>query len=410
MKSLKLLIIAFAVAAMALPAMAQSKSEAIDFAVSMGVGWNLGNNLDSHIDGVSVETGWGNPAATQKLFDNLKKAGIGTVRIPVTWLGHVGKAPEYHIEKAWLDRVAEVAGYAKKAGLKAIINIHHDGYGAETDASRKGYFWLNITEAAKDEAKNQEIKQRLTMLWMQIATRFQNEGDWLIFETLNEIQDGKWGGGINTTDGGQQYRVLNEWNQLCVDIIRATGGNNATRYIGIPGYVAQPGLTVQYLRIPDDETPNRLMVAVHMYDPWDFAGSAKYNEWGHTGVNVVPDKAGEEEYVGTLNSLYNRFVRKGIPVYLGEYGCVHRNNSKGEEFRKYYLEYTIKALRDRKMPFLVWDNGKRASGEEAFGLMTHDTGKYIANGEEIMKIMVDTWNNTDPSYTLQSIYDRAPSH
>lgn len=395
---------------MALPAMAQSKSEAIDFAVSMGVGWNLGNNLDSHIDGVSVETGWGNPAATQKLFDNLKKAGIGTVRIPVTWLGHVGKAPEYHIEKAWLDRVAEVAGYAKKAGLKAIINIHHDGYGAETDASRKGYFWLNITEAAKDEAKNQEIKQRLAMLWMQIATRFQNEGDWLIFETLNEIQDGKWGGGINTTDGGQQYRVLNEWNQLCVDIIRATGGNNATRYIGIPGYVAQPGLTVQYLRIPDDETPNRLMVAVHMYDPWDFAGSAKYNEWGHTGVNVVPDKAGEEEYVGTLNSLYNRFVRKGIPVYLGEYGCVHRNNSKGEEFRKYYLEYTIKALRDRKMPFLVWDNGKRASGEEAFGLMTHDTGKYIANGEEIMKIMVDTWNNTDPSYTLQSIYDRAPSH
>ncbi|MBQ0073236.1 MAG: glycoside hydrolase family 5 protein [Prevotella sp.] len=387
---------------------ANGKKEALAFAESMGVGWNLGNNLDSHIDGVSGETMWGNPAATQKLFNNLKKAGISTVRIPVTWIGHIGKAPEYRIDKEWMDRVAEVVGYAKNAGLKAIINIHHDGYGAETDANKKSFFWLDLPAAAKNEEVNTKIKQKLAMVWMQIATRFQNEGDWLIFETLNEIQDGKWGGGENTTDGGHQYRVLNEWNQLCVDVIRATGGNNTTRYIGVPGYVCQPGLTVQYLRIPDDETPNRLMVAVHMYDPWDYAGSAKYNEWGHTGTDVVPDKAGETEYVATLNSLYNKFVRKGIPVYLGEYGCVHRNNEKAENFRKYYLEYTIKALKMRHMPFLVWDNGKRTYGEEAFGLMEHKEGRFIHNGEEIVKLMVNTWNNEDPDYTLESIYERAP--
>jgi len=384
------------------------QEEAIAYALSMGMGWNLGNNLDAHVNGVSDETSWGNPAATQKTFDAVKKAGFSTVRIPVTWLGHIGKAPGYRIDKSWLDRVAEVAGYAKKAGLKCIINIHHDGFGAETDESKKGIFWLDLPGAAKDEEKNQEIKQKLAMVWNQIAQRFVNEGDWLIFETLNEIQDGKWGNGANLTDGGHQYRVLNEWNQLCVDIIRATGGENATRYIGVPGYVCQPGLTVKYLRIPDDTVENRIMVAVHMYDPWDFAGSAKYSEWGHTGKDVVPGNGGEEEYNATLNALYNKFVRKGIPVYLGEYGCVHRNNSRAETFRKYYLEYTCKALRDHKMPVIFWDNGKKTSGEEAFGLMEHDDGKFIQNGEEIIKIMVDAWHNDDPDYTLQSIYEKAP--
>ncbi|MBP9998870.1 MAG: glycoside hydrolase family 5 protein [Bacteroidales bacterium] len=410
MKLIRSIASAVVLALAALPAMAQTANlpEAVAYAQTMGVGWNLGNNLDAHIDGVSVETGWGNPAATQKLFNNLKKAGFGCVRIPVTWMGHIGPAPAYHIEKAWLDRVAEVASYAKKAGLKAIINVHHDGFGAETDPARQGYFWLDLPAAAKDEKVNTEIKQKLAMVWMQIATRFQNEGDWLIFETLNEIQDGKWGGGANNTDGGHQYRVLNEWNQLCVDVIRSTGGQNASRYIGIPGYVAQPGLTIKYLAIPEDEVPNRLMVAVHIYDPWDYAGSAKYSEWGHTGKDVVPDKAGEKEYTAILDALYTRFVRRGIPVYLGEYGCVHRNNAKAEEFRKYYLEYTCKALRDHKMPVIVWDNGKRAYGEEAFGLMTHDDGKFISNSAEIVKIMIDAWNNNDPAYTLQSIWDRAP--
>ena len=110
----------------------------------------------------------------------------------------------------------------------------------------------------------------------------------------------------------------------------------------------------------------------------------------------------------TLDVLYNRFIRRGIPVYVGEYGCVHRNTAKEEEFRKYYLEYTCKALKEHKIPVLVWDNGKKMYGEEAFGLMTHDEGKFISNGEEIVKTMIDAWNNDDPSYTLESIYAKAP--
>ena len=384
-------------------------NEAVDFAVSLGMGWNLGNSLDAHANGESNETCWGNSAATQKTFNAVAKAGFKSVRIPVTWMGHIGNAPEYRIEKAWMDRVAEVVGYAHKAGLKVIINIHHDGFGAETDANKRYNHWLDLAGAAKDEALNQQIKLKLTMVWMQIATRFQNEGEWLIFETLNEIQDGKWGQGDNLTDGGAQYRVLNEWNQTCVDIIRATGGNNATRYIGVPGYVCQPHLTIDHLVLPKDETPNRIMVAVHSYDPWDYAGSGKYSEWGHTGKDVVPDKADEKTYTDMLSSLYNKYVSKGIPVYFGEFGCVHRSTEKAENFRKYYLEYVCKAMRDYKMPGFFWDNGYNKTGDDAFGLINHGNGSFIANGKEIVNLMINAWGNTDPAYTLESIYNRAPN-
>lgn len=86
---------------------------AVEFGMSMGIGWNLGNQLDAHINGVSGETFWGNQEATQQTFNNVKKAGFRSVRIPVTWMGHIGPAPTYTIERAWLDRVEELVLMAK---------------------------------------------------------------------------------------------------------------------------------------------------------------------------------------------------------------------------------------------------------------------------------------------------------
>lgn len=381
-------------------------NEAVKFGMSMGIGWNLGNQMDAHYNGCSYEEGWGNKAATQQTFNGVAKAGFRSVRIPVTWMGHIGNAPTYTIEGGWLDRVAELVDMAHKAGLIVIINIHHDGFGAQ-DTPSKGYHWLDLPGAAKDEELNQRIKQELTMVWLQIGKRFANYGEWLVFETLNEIQDGGWGGGANRTDGGAQYRVLNEWNQVCVNAIRAAGGMNETRYIGVPGYVCNPDLTVENLVIPEDVTPNRIMVAVHSYDPWDFAGSATVQEWGHTGVDVV-EGADENAYVGMLNRLFNMYIRRGIPVYFGEFGAVRRAGKEDEAFRLYYFRYICKAMRDRRMSALYWDNGNSKAGNDGFGVIDHRTGKYIGSGEQAVRAMVDSWENNDPSYTLQSIYDSAP--
>ena len=381
-------------------------NEAVQFCMSMGIGWNLGNQMDAHYNGCSYEEGWGNKAATQQTFNALKKAGFRSVRIPVTWMGHIGNAPTYTIEKGWMDRVAELVDMAHKAGLIVIINIHHDGFGA-ADTPSKGYHWLDLPAAVADEERNQIMKQELTMVWLQIGKRFENYGEWLVFETLNEIQDGGWGGGANRTDGGAQYRVLNEWNQVCVNAIRAAGGMNETRYIGVPGYVCNPDLTVENLVLPEDVVPNRLMVAVHSYDPWDFAGSAAVQEWGHTGADVVPG-VGEEAYVNMLNRLFNMYVRRGIPVYFGEFGAVRRTAKEDEPFRLYYFRYICKAMRERRMAALYWDNGNSKAGNDGFGVINHATGKFIGTGEQAVRAMVDSWENNDPNYTLKSIYDSAP--
>ena len=125
-------------------------NNAREVALSMGVGWNLGNQMDAFSNGVASETCWGNPIATQQLFDTLKSKGFSTVRIPVTWMGHIGEAPAYPIDAEWLSRVKEIVEMAENAGLNAIINMHHDGADSK--------HWLNIKEAASNANKNGEIK------------------------------------------------------------------------------------------------------------------------------------------------------------------------------------------------------------------------------------------------------------
>lgn len=371
-------------------------------AQSLGLGWNLGNQLDAYSNGVAGETLWGNQATTQALFDKLAASGITSVRIPVTWLGHIGAAPDYKIEKAWLDRVAEVVGYAEKAGLRAIINIHHDG----ADSN----YWLNIKKAATDADVNAQIKAQLKSMWTQIAECFKDKSNFLVFESMNEIHDGGWGWGDNRNDGGKQYAVLNEWNQVFVDAVRATGGNNNDRFLGVPSYCTNPDYAVDgSFKLPTDKVSGRLMVSVHYYAPTEYTLTAKFSEWGHTAKAGSKESWGDEDYLKeTFGKLKTSFIDKGIPVYLGETGCVHRSDNRAESFRKYYLEYVFKAAKEYGMVPFYWDNGSASAGKECSGLFNHATGVFLNNAEDIVGVMRKAIFSESASYTLQSVYDNAP--
>ncbi|MFT3740227.1 MAG: cellulase family glycosylhydrolase [Breznakibacter sp.] len=376
-------------------------SDAMAVAQSLGLGWNLGNQLDAHNNGIANETAWGNPATTQSAFDKIAASGIRSVRIPVTWLGHVGSAPDYTIDASWLNRVAEIVNYAETAGLKAIINIHHDG----ADSN----YWLDIKNAATSETVNNQVKAQLIAMWTQIAEKFKDKGNFLIFESMNEIHDGGWGWGANRTDGGKQYAVLNEWNQIFVDAVRATGGNNSDRYLGVPGYVTNPDLTLNYFVLPTDAATNRLMVSVHYYDPYEYTLNDKYSEWGHTAASDKKESYGDEADMKSMfGKLKTKYVDNGIPVYIGEFGCVHRSTERAESFRKYYLEYICKAAKTYGLALFYWDNGSAGTGKESSGLLNHGTGNYINNGKDIIDIMVKAIKTEDPLYTLDSVYDSAP--
>lgn len=384
-----------------IPAISGSAEDAIAFSNSLGLGWNLGNHFDAHNNGVASETAWGNPKATQETFNKVKAAGISSVRIPVTYLGHIGAAPNYTIEAAYLNRVAEVVAYAKNAGLKVIVNIHHDG----ADSA----YWLNIKTAATDAAANKKVKEQLAAMWTQIANKFKNEGNYLIFEPFNEIHDGGWGWGANREDGGKQYACLNEWNQVFVDAVRATGGKNADRYLAVVGYCANPEITMETLKLPKDSAKNRLVVGVHYYNPTTFSLECKFNEWGHTAVKTE-SYGGENDVKWIFGNLKSTYIDKGIPVYMGEMGCTHFADEKGEKFRRYYLEYICKAVREFGMAPMVWDNGSTNAGAESHGYFNHGTGEFIGTAAEMIEIMNHAYYTNDPKYTLDFVYDGAPKN
>ena len=368
---------------------------------AMGPGWNMGNHMDAVSNGVSGETIWGNAKCTQATFDNVKKAGFKAVRICTTWTGHIGEAPAYRLEDKWLERVAEIVGYAEKAGLVAIVNTHHD----ET-------YWLDISKAYNNNTQNEKVKDEIFCVWTQIARRFADKGEWLVFESFNEIQDGGWGwSAAFQANPDVQYKVLNDWNQVFVNAVRGAGGNNATRWLGIPGYAASPGFTITGLVLPKDYTnANRLMVAVHDYDPYNYTlNTPLVRQWGHTAdKDKRCSDADEEGVVAVFDNLKKAYLDKNIPVYLGEMGC-SRHADEDFAYQQYYMEYFCKAAADRLLPMYLWDNGATGVGPEKHGYFDHGTGAFVdAKAENLIGIMVKAVTTKDPAYTLDSVYDSAP--
>ena len=391
-------------------------NDAVAMSNALALGWNMGNHFDAYYngswagdrEGYPSETAWQPNLATQALFDAVKAAGFTSVRIPVSWLRTIGEAPDYAIEETWINRVYEVVQFAHNAGLKVIINMHHD----ENHGLDNTYQWQDIKKAAKDPALNAAIKAKITGAWTQIANKFKSCGtDWLIMEGFNEINDGGWGWSADfRANPHTQCDILNEWNQTFVDAVRATGGNNATRWLGVPSYAANPGFT-QYMTLPNDPA-SRIMVSVHFYDPSEYTiGDTQYSDWGHTGAMDRKAPGSDEDHVKEVfNMLYTNYVSRNVPVYIGEFGCSMRNkaDTRAWKFYLYYLEYVVKAAKAFGMPCFLWDNGAEGYGKEKHGYFNHGTGGFVGNSREPVQAMVKARNTVDASYTLQSVYDSAP--
>lgn len=289
----------------------------------MGIGWNLGNTLDA--EGPN-EMYWGNPMTTKAFVDEVAAKGFKTFRLPVTWRFHIGDAPEYKVEDAWMDRVEEVANYAFANDMYVIVNVHHDDP------------WIIPTNDKKDE-----VKDKLEKLWTQIAERFKDYGDYLIFETLNEPRyEGsaeEWTGG---TEEGRQ--VVNEYHQISVDAIRATGSNNTTRHLMVSTYAASTNSTAMNdLIIPNDD-PN-IIVSLHSYFPYLFCLGDE-TEWGTDADKNALDQE--------FDRIYNKFVKNGIPVVLGEW-CETDNDNL--EARIAHAKYYARGAIERGFCPILWDIG-----------------------------------------------------
>lgn len=329
------------------------ETTSFELAKEMKIGWNLGNTFDSV--GPS-ETSWGNPVVTKEFVESVKAAGFNTIRIPVTWIDHTGAAPDYALDKVWLDRVQEVVDYAMDSGLYAIINIHHDGMDSGTS-------WL--TPAPDDE---EAMFNRYGKIWEQLSARFKDYSDYLIFESMNEFHKGY------SSPLPEYNRITNDLNQKFVDIVRASGGNNAKRHLLIPGYNTNIKETVNGMIMPTDTIENRLIVSVHFYDPYTFSLLAETKQWGKDATESV-DSWGQEDFVDqSFALLKTTYTDKNIPVIIGEFGAT---GGVDANFRVYYDEYVIKAAHDIGAVCIFWDNGFDGKANECFGLFNRSTGAIL---------------------------------
>lgn len=364
----------------------------------LGWGWNLGNHFDSY-DGNNADANyritwskdcpyWDGENPTAELYQNLAKAGAKTVRIPVTWGPYQNMTDgKYTIDADYMAVVKQNVLWARDAGLNVILNTHHDEY------------WMDAYEAGNNSSANTRIKERITALWTQVAEAFKGEGDYLIFESFNELNH-NW-----ATPRDAELKIQNEWNQLVVDVVRSTGGNNATRWIAVPSYQASASYALNdAFKVPTDAA-GKIIVAVHNYDPYNFTLQNPLSEkWGN-GCGSAND---EKNITDLLMKVCSKFIANNQPCYLGEYGCSIHTTALGEKCREYYLEYFCRAAYYAGLPLMLWDNNVTKAGSEAHGYFSHKDGKFLNNSENLVKTMVKAATSDDSSYTLDKIKEKAP--
>ena len=321
----------------------------------MGNGINLGNTLEACDNNVGIktntplsyETHWGQPKTTQAMIDGMKAAGFDTIRIPVAWMTNATHLYEgdYTIDADYMDRVEEVVRYARKAGMYVIINDHWDG----------GWYGMFGSESAETRALAMEAYKGM---WQQIAERFRDYSDYLIFESANEELGGRFDENsplycsdsvVTYLNDDERYALTNEINQTFVDVVRATGGNNATRFLLIAGYSTDINQTCDdRFQMPKDTVDSKLMVSVHYYDPWSYCGASSAvsaTKWG---------KVSDYEYLDQQLAKMTKFTEAGYGVVIGEYGALPCSDGLKDNTLAYHTAF-LDACTKYDLTNCLWD-------------------------------------------------------
>ena len=334
----------------------------VEFVKSMGYGWNLGNALDATNcswvgDKMDYEGAWCGVKATPELIEAVNKAGFNTIRIPVSWHDHIDS--DYTIDSRWMDRVQEVVDYAYDRDMYVILDVHHD--------VTEDYYY-----PTKDKLEQSELY--MVAVWSQISKRFADYDEKLIFESINEPRlvgrNNEWWYDKNVPECLEAMECINECNQIFVDSVRNSGGKNKERFLIVASYddAYEPTVDAGF-KLPSDTVNDRLLVAVHMYLPYDFAGNPN-------GTTVFDDNAKRANDTA-LNAVYDRFVAKGVGVVIDEYGAMNKGN---DDQRVLYYDYFTKAAKELEMCTVAWDNNVfevSTDSTQGFGLIDYGTKKVV---------------------------------
>lgn len=304
-------------------------------------GWNMGNTFDSFGCGPDRdnENCWGNPKVTREFLKVLKQQGYRSLRLPVTWFEHQGAAPDYLIEPDYLARVQEVVKWALAENFTVILNMHHD---------TPGYL-------LKMPTNHDAVLAQYKATWRQLAPAFRSTSHKLFLESINEPRfSDDWG-----LDTPEFFTYLNELNTSFVEIVRGSGGRNATRPLllaTLTGSVSQPRMDQLYDTIAALKDPN-IIATVHYYGFFSFS----INRDNYTTLEGKPGQqpSTKGDIIDSFDRVHDTFVAKGIPVIVGEWGLLatdsHADALQHGEWLK-YIEFLGYYARLKSLPLMIWDN------------------------------------------------------
>jgi endoglucanase len=388
-----------------------------ELVTKMSRGLNLGNVLSAPVEG-----NWSG-AATEQYFIDVANAGFKNVRIPMDFFGsrttgstssfsssantstNVDRA-QFKVSASYLNRLEQVITWGLNQGLVIVLDFHGATLKSEFiytfDADELEYTHPSSAKRAADLAKFYSI-------WEQIADRFKSYSDDLIFEVINEPY-------FHISEA-----EMNEINSEVISIVRASGGNNATRKIIITGGTKNSYEAITTIGSQIINNDDYLIATYHYYRPFQFTKSSDYrfntNSWGSNADKNTVDN----EFDIVLNWA-NQFSPP-VAVYLGEFsadnaygfsyqtGDLHlvtaNNSPNGTGYadggpdlnaRYEYHAYLAKAAINRGFAFSAWDDGGKGSKtvhlRKDSGLTVYDIDYFCVDSYNPKETTISTVNET----------------
>jgi|GEM_PF-2078953 len=292
------------------------KLTAWDFVQALGPGYQYLSFCFSELSldfGMDIYHPWGDPKATKEFIDFVKAKGFTTLRLPFNPGNHFVD-DKHTIDPRFIKELKQVADWAIEEGMNVILC---------------GFFWPRQLEEAYNsdrvryegivvnEKYQKQGEEFLRDVWKQIATAFNNSYDQrLIFETLNECGDDLHPEHNHKPQEDcpvckKDFEIINRYNQFTLDTIRATGGNNAKRFVMVEAYGgAVETLCSKSFKLPKDKAKNKLIPTFHSYLMGAVEEDMKM--FYSSGVKKAVSK--------TFELLDKSYFSKHIPVCISEMG------------------------------------------------------------------------------------------
>jgi endoglucanase len=291
-------------------------------------------------------------------FADVKSLGADVIRLPVRMHDMTGSPPGYALDLLLLKCLDLAVDWAEKYELHLII----DNHSFDPDAST-----------------SDDIDKILLPVWAQVAGRYKDRSDYIIYEILNEphgISDERWG-----EIQGMAIETIRKVDQKHTIVVGGAGWNGINNLYAMPEY-----------------NDPKLIYTFHFYDPFLFTHQgatwcgplydllegvpfpadkdrmpklhAKLRgTWLERSLkNEYPKEASPQKLYSTLDKVVAFSRARNVPVFCGEFG-VFMYRSPPDDRVKWY-EFVTNALVRRNISRTSWDY------RGGFGIFTFENGDF----------------------------------